>query len=325
MLKLDKFLFLMEKLGEVVIGRLLLFLLVVVLLGGVVVGGELQVWRNKTSGANVSWVDYDGDWFMEGFVGVGNSLPGSARLNVSGSVDAWQLMINGTAVSTGGGAHDPSSVAFTNQSETFDGNVSFVDSVNVSEDLEVGGLFFVDGVGGNVGVGVLSPLFKLDVYGVVNTTSVLINATGCSNGLVTDAGGLVYCSPSSFVFDDVSVNATHSNDNSSVWSNLSSVSSLLTGQSDTHVNDNATVWANLSDISSVFSSYFVFTGLGSELNNDLGWIGSWADSSAVENCTVGTEVLLQDGSCLDTSTLGGGGDAHDPANVAFTNQSEVFD
>ena len=118
---------------------------------------------------------------------------------------------------------------------------------------------------GKVGIGTTSPAFKLDVYGLVNATAFLMNDTSCTNGLVTDANGLIYCSPTPHTFDDTSINATHA-------------------------NDNATIWANLTDISNIFSNYFAFTGLGSELTNDLDW-----------------------------------GTPHDPSNLAWINETTLND
>ena len=89
-------------------------------------------------------------WDLTGNVGIGTTAPGSVKLNVTGTIDAWQVMVNGTAVSTGSG--DLSDYAVTNESESFTENVTFDKDVIVSGTLYggsplrvAGGLNVIDG------------------------------------------------------------------------------------------------------------------------------------------------------------------------------------
>ena len=96
--------------------------------------GWLQIWRNATTQNNVSWVDYNGNWFMQGNLNLTGTLYGS---------------FNGTW--NGSGNYVP--YIGSNQ------NVSLGDY-----NFSVGGSdFFVNANTGKVGIGTTSPQRTLEV------------------------------------------------------------------------------------------------------------------------------------------------------------------
>jgi hypothetical protein len=144
-------------------------------------------------------------------VAIGITSPGF-KLDVNGVINSTSILINETTCTNGlvtdssglifcsstdlGGAGDLSNYAVINTSmQIFQGIVHFSGNISFGDNLTVGGdKFFVDSSSGRVGIGTTLPIFKLDVYGVINSTSILINETTCTNGLVTDGTGLIYCS-----------------------------------------------------------------------------------------------------------------------------------
>ncbi len=113
--------------------------------------------------------------------------------------------------------------SFLNTSNDYEFNSLLIDNktaistyLNISDGATP--KFIVDSAG-NVGINTPSPNYKLDVYGDINTTGFLLNVSNCAYGLVTDVNGLVYCSPTSFIFDDESINASIANLDTQVYNN----------------------------------------------------------------------------------------------------------
>ena len=56
---------------------------------------KLQMWRNASSGSNVSWVDNEGNWFMSGEVNVTGDLTVD---EIRTSDDVSRIKINGDTI-----------------------------------------------------------------------------------------------------------------------------------------------------------------------------------------------------------------------------------
>lgn len=78
------------------------------------------------------------------------------------------------------------------------GNYTFPDSLNITNMLEAASIFYVNPITQRVGIGTEIPVFRLEVYGDINTTGLLMNETSCNNGLITNSEGLLICSPTPF-------------------------------------------------------------------------------------------------------------------------------
>ncbi len=117
--------------------------------------------------------------------GIINNLSSSETMRL----DTEGLRVNGNLTVTG---------ATLLGSMSFDGNATFTDSVNITEDLEAGGALFVNGRYGNVGVGTMSPLHKLTIgSGTHNlafegATGVPYQGLGYDSTLDGGNGGLIF-------------------------------------------------------------------------------------------------------------------------------------
>jgi len=174
--------------------------IVALLLVGFVSAAPMQIWRNKTTGANVSTVDNNGNWYAAGdisadgnvsanyFIGDGSMLTG---INAS-AVNYWTD--NGTYLTynngnVGIGTDNPSYGKLhinvgTDQNFIFrsSSSVARIETTNDAVGANVPMEFVASRysfVSGNVGIGTASPLYKLDVAG-----------TGRFTGSVTVGGDL---------------------------------------------------------------------------------------------------------------------------------------
>jgi Chaperone of endosialidase len=150
-----------------------------------------------------------------GYVGIGTDSPQYA-LDVSGTINADNILVNGLAISAGGGGTVGGSTATgwdsTSSNIFTDCNVGIKTHVPRYE-LDVSGTvnaqrFFLDGapftagywtVGdgfmtstSNVGINVMVPAYALDVGGTINASNILVNGTSIASGFWQLNGGNVF-------------------------------------------------------------------------------------------------------------------------------------
>ena len=150
------------------------------------------------SDADITFFSYppNHNFVITNNVGIGTTNPGTAKLNVTGVVDAYGITVNGTNVGTGSG--DLTNVAYVNQSNTFtagqviDNTSAVTDAyLNISDGNTP--KFIVDS-SGKVGIGTTSPGQLLEVSSA-SAPTIRIRNTVYSPPLyydlsVTDSGGL---------------------------------------------------------------------------------------------------------------------------------------
>jgi ethanolamine utilization microcompartment shell protein EutS len=110
-------------------------------------------------------------YFVNSNVGIGTTTPANT-LDVRGvgNFSGTIYINNATDITTLTGSGDLSNYAVTNESETFDLNLTVSDSVIATKAIYGPGSFVVDGAG-NVGIGTTNPVRKLDVAGDIALNS----------------------------------------------------------------------------------------------------------------------------------------------------------
>ena len=129
--------------------------------------GILQIWRNSSTGANVTWVDNNGNLYTLGNVGVGKTP--SYKLDVAGDINGYRLLVNGSPVATTSSSNVTSS-----------GSANYVPYFTSSSNLGNSNIYY-NASTGNLGVGTVNPGGKLEVSnGAIRVTG---TTTALSGGL----------------------------------------------------------------------------------------------------------------------------------------------
>jgi len=197
-------------------------------------------------GANATFDPNDDTLFVDfdsNRVGIGTTAP-SKKFEVIGTAAVGAL--NATSMTVADLAH-------------------FMANVRMNDNLTVGNALYVDSSIGRVGIGTATPAQRLDVRGAGNFSGTIYfnNDTDVSTFVSSTGLNETYMRTwdNTTIWDNLTdistvfgtIHATHSDDNSTIWTNLTDISTVFGTIHATHSDDNSTTWVNISSLAGLIN------------------------------------------------------------------------